>query len=275
MGIRIILITTLFSLLGCSVQGQHTEIDENDTIVSFSFSSGGGMDRFGGFGYEIKETPEGKVHFLFDERRPWEKEFTLDDHSVFDSLQKVIIEYKMYQYSGFYKPNMDIRDGESWDFSVRYASGKTLGASGYMAGPKGYGEAFNALHACLKKWKEMPVETNGVVSFTFHYGDDTYGITPQDGHALLTLDNETTGVHQRFEKDSRLFEDLRVLFLEYGLKMNAQRDQTREDCTLWDYEINYSNGERYQYFSADCGYKCGYTVAILGMLSRWMKEQPE
>ena len=271
---RLLIITALLSLFGCSTQAQNT-IDENDTIVSFSFGEGGGMAVYGGFGYEIKETSDNKVHFLFDKGLPWEKEFSLDDHSVFDSLQKVIMEHKMYAYKGHYSPDTEVLDGSNWWFNVTYASGKSIDVNGYSAMPEGSHDAFNAIHACLKKWKDMPIEANKVVSFTYHYGDDTYSITPEGDHAILTLDNETTGVHQRFEKDSQLLEDLRVLFLEYDLRMNAERRQDREDCTLWDYEISYSNGDHYEYYSSDCGFKCGYTGIIQGFLSRWTEEKTE
>lgn len=268
---RLIIITALFSLFGCSMNGQNA-INEDDNIVAFSFGSGGGMDRFGGFDYDITLTPDQKVHFQIDQRRPQEKEFTIDDRSVFDSLQQVIMKHKMYKYSGNYKPRTQVLDGKSWHFNVLYESGKSIDASGYMAGPDGYHEAFEELHSCLAKWKAMPVTPNEVVSFIYHYGADTYSITREDGHALLTHDNETAGLHQRLERDLEVLEEIRILFITSDLKMDSEKEEVKEGCTPWDYEINYGNGEHYQYFSADCGYKCGYTEQIQGLLSELFAE---
>ena len=81
---KLMVILSLLPLFGC---GSPWKGFENDTITSFSLSEGGGMNRFSGFGYSVNETKDGRVHFLFDEGLPGEKEFTIDDHSVFDSLQ--------------------------------------------------------------------------------------------------------------------------------------------------------------------------------------------
>ena len=84
---KLMVLFSLLSMFGCQSPWKGFE---NDTITSFSLSEGGGMDRFSGFGYSVRETKDGKVHFLFDEGLPGEKEFTLDDHSVFDSLQQLV-----------------------------------------------------------------------------------------------------------------------------------------------------------------------------------------
>ena len=76
------------------------------------------MDRFSGFGYIVEETKDGKVRFLFDEGHPEEKELVVDDHSVFDSLQAIIMKHKMYNYDGNYQPEFDVYAG--LDFYLMY-----------------------------------------------------------------------------------------------------------------------------------------------------------
>lgn len=257
-----ILLASMLSLFG----------DKNDTITSFSLREDGGMSRFSGFSYSIKETKDGRVNFRFDEGYPDEKEFTLDDHSVFDSLQQIIIRYKMHKYHGHYRPTFSVTDGKSWSLDVRYASGKSISAGGYMDGPSGYRQAFQDIRQCLKHWKELPIPQNEIVSFLYVYGKERYTIERKDNYALLTYDNEETGEHKVFEKKLDMLEDLRIVFNINGLKMNNKRGNTDFECTLWMYEINYSNGDNYRYESYDRDYKCGYTNSLQGFISRWMKE---
>ena len=87
-----LLIGIIASLAGCTSKkgtvepGTSIKAPVNDTINYFSLTRGGGMARFSGYRYEVKETKDGRVHFLFNEGYPDEKEFTVDDHSVFDTL---------------------------------------------------------------------------------------------------------------------------------------------------------------------------------------------
>lgn len=265
-----IVLASLLTLFGCQSSNNGFE---GDTMTYFSLSEGGGMNRFGGFKYQIKEAKEGKVHFLFNEGYPDEKEFVLDDHSVFDSLQQIVLKHKMYRYKGNYEPPFRVLDGESWSLYVKYASKKTISAGGYMAGPDGYRTAFEEIIQCLQPWKEMPVSVNEVVSFVYDYGKEHYTIERKDDHAMLTYDNDETGEHQVFERDMELLEHLRVTFNVERLKMNNTRGTLDEGCTPWMYEITYSNGDHYRYESYDGDFKCGYTCILQGFLSIWMTSE--
>ena len=262
-----IVLASLLTLFGCQSPQNGFE---GDTITCFSLSEGGGMNRLAGFRYEIKETEEGKVHFHFNEGYPDEKEFDLEDHSVFDSLQQIVLKHKMYRYKGNYEPRFEITDGQSWRLYVQYASKKTISAGGYMAGPDGYRMAFEEIIRCLQPWKDIPVPVNEVVSFVYDYGKEHYAIERKDSHALLTYDNDETGEHQVYEKEMELLEDLRVTFNVERLKMNNTRGTLDEGCTPWMYEITYSNGDHYRYESYDGDFKCGYTCILQGFLSKWM-----
>ena len=119
----------------------------------------------------------------------------------------------------------------------------------------------------------MPV--NEVTSFQYIYGKERYSIEPQGDHAVLIYDNEETGVHQVLERELDLLEDLRVTFNVCGLKMNGTRGKVDFDCTLWEYEITYSNGDHYRYESYDRDFQCGYTHMLQNFVSNWMKEKEE
>lgn len=267
-----IVLASLLPLLSCQSPWKGFE---NDTITYFSLSEGGGMNRLSGFGYYIKETKDGKVYFHFNEGFPDEKEFTIDDHSVFDSLQQIIAKHKMYTYHGYYQPPFDITDGSSWSLYVKYKSGNTIDAGGYMHGPQGYGEAFREIRQCLDHWKELPVPVNEVVNFLYEYGRERYLFERKDDHAILTYDNEETGEHQVLERELDMMESLRVFFNVERLKMDQTRGKLEEGCTPWMFDITYSNGDHYRYESYDCDFKCGYTHMLQGFVSNWMKEKDE
>ncbi len=269
-----VLMAGLLSLFGCFSPG-NSPVNENDTITHFSLSEGGGMNRFSGFSYIVEETKEGKVHFIFNEGYPDEKELTIDDHAVFDSLQAIILKNKMFKYKGHYQPKFDITDGTSWHLYVTYASGKDISAGGYMAGPDGYREAFSEIIQCLQHWQNMPGTTNEVVSFLYEYGKEHYTIERKDDHAVLTYDNEETGEHQEIEREPQILEDLRVVFNVDRLKMNGARGNLDGEYTPWMYDITYSNGDHYRYESYDRDFKCGYTHILQGFISYWMEDIEE
>ncbi len=272
----LIIMGLLSSLFGCaSNTGSNGHGDGNDSIVHFYLSKGGGMNPFAGFKYDICETKDGKVHFLFNEGFPDEKEFTLDDHTVFDSLQQLVVKHKMHRYKDYYRPKYEVMDGTSWSLDVTYASGKGINSGGYMEGPDGYREAFQDIIDCLQHWKDLPVVVNEVVSFVYEYGADRYAISRVDDHAVLTVDNEETGEHQELEREIDIMEDLRITFNVGRLKMNQTRNQPEEGYTLWMYDITYSNGDHYHYESADCDFQCGYTHTLQNFISNWLKEKEQ
>ena len=277
-----LLIGIIASLAGCtSKKGTVEPVSSpkapvNDTIVYFSLHRGGGMARFSGYSYEVKETKDGRVHFLFNEGYPDEKEFTVDDHSVFDTLQSIVLKHKMYKYSGYYRPEFDVLDGESWGLDIDYASGRRVDAGGYMAGPDNAWQAFSEVRRYLDQWKALPIATNDVVSFLYEYGPDRYTFERKDDHVVMTVDNELSGEHRVLERELEVLDDLRVLFNIERLKMNETRRSNLDfEYTPWMYDITYSNGDHYHYESYDTSYKCGYTESLQYFISNCLKENPE
>lgn len=266
-----VILGIIASLFGCSTsKGAH--FTENDTIVYFYYSKSGGMRAHSGFSYLIKETDEGRVQFLFDERLPKEKVFTIDDHAVFDSLQKIVLKHQMYKYSGNYQPTMQVTDGYSWDFRVKYASGKEISARGYMSGPNGYGDAFKEVREYLDPWKEIPGDQQDVLSFKYIYGKEQYLLQRMDDHTQVIFDNEETGEHETYQKSLNMLEDLRILMIVYDLRYNYTYTEEGENVVPWSIEIEYGNGNHYLYQSCDPGFKCGYTHAFEGFFSRWSRD---
>lgn len=267
-----IIIGLISALFGCSSSDKP---QGNDSIVYFSLSEGGGMNRFSGFNYTVQQTKEGKVNLVFNEGFLDEKKMTIEDGSVFDSLHQVVMKYKMYNYRDNYRPVYHVTDGKSWQLYVKYASGKSISSGGYMAGPKDYRDAFAEIDSVLKPWKDMPVETIEVESFVYEYGPDRYTLEREGDHALLIHDNAETGEHEVLERKLLIYEDLRVVFIVERLKMNQTRGELDFEHTPWMYDITYTNGEHYRYESYDRDFKCGYTEMLQRFIYGWMQEDKE
>lgn len=271
-----VVLASFFSLFGCGAPGNTSgRVNENDTIVHFSLNEGGGMDRFSGFGYLVEETQDGKVHFLFNEGYPDEKELTIEDHSVFDALQAIIMNHKVYKYQDHYQPVFDVLDGTSWGLYVSYASGKDISTGGYMAGPSGYRDAINDFIQCLDSWKEQATIACEVVSFHYEYGSDVYDLERKDDRMVMTVFNKDSGKRQVLDRELELLDQLRILFNVYRLKMNQIRENLDFEYTPWMFEITYNNGAKYHYESYDTTFKCGYTEALQDFMSHCMKEKED
>ena len=271
-----IVLAGLLSLFGCASPMSSSKPTENDTITYFSLSEGGGMNRFSGYAYSVELTKEGKVHFLFNEGYPDEKELTIDDRSVFDSLQAIVMKHKIYKYDSHYRPIFDVLDGTSWHIYVSYASRESISTGGYMAGPDGYRAAIHEFINCLDQWKALPAASNDVVSFLYEYGNDRYTLERKGDHAVMTIDNTETGKHQVLDRELDVLDDLRILFNIDRLKMNEiRRTDLDFEYTPWMYEITYSNGDHYRYEGYDRDFKCGYTESLQYFISNCMKEKEE
>ncbi len=267
-----IILGLISALFGCS---SSEKPENNDTIVHFSLSEGGGMNRLQGFNYTVDQNADGTVSLCFNEGFPDERKMTIDDRAVFDGLQQVVMKYKMYRYRDHYRPMMDVTDGMSWDLYVRYASGKSISSGGYMAGPDDYRKAFAEIDSVLKPWKDLPVEPVEVLSFVYEYGPDHYAIEREGDHALLIHDNAETGEHEVLTRKLLIFEDLRVFFIVERLKMNETRGNLNFEHTPWLFDITYSNGEHYRYESYDRDFKCGYTHILQSFIYGWMQKDKE
>ena len=244
-------------------------LPKGDTMIYFSLYRGGGMRQFDGYRYQIEATKDGRVHFLFNERYPDEKEYYTDDHSVFDSLDKIVRKYDMANYASNYEPEVQVFDGQSWDLYVRYASKASIRSGGYMAGPDNWRQAENEIIECLQPWKEMQVEFNGLASFDYTYMTTRVHIEPQGDHALVTIDDDTTGRHEVIEKPAQMLEELRVTTISQDLRDNGSLHSDDPDSKPFKFDILFSNGDHYVYESYDRGYTCHKTEVMLWFLERW------
>ena len=65
------------------------------------------------------------------------------------ALEALLVKHKVAKWNGFRGTNKNVLDGDSFGFSLEYADGRTVEASGYMRFPQGYGEARDEIWSFL------------------------------------------------------------------------------------------------------------------------------
>lgn len=255
-----VVMASLLTLFGCRSE---------DRIVSFSLSKSSGRGHHNAYRYEIRETEDGQVHFLFNEDFPDEKEYYLSDHSVFDSLDRIVRKYHMNWYRSDYRPRGNIKDGSSWSLDIVYASGKEISSGGYMAGPCNWGEAREDLLQCLDYWKSLPGLQNDLVSFEYFYGTTHYLFQREEDHTTVTIDDEAADRHVKLTKPLDLMEDLRKTVISERLRDNGCLKTDDPNSTPFKFESVFSNGDKYCHESYDLEGRCHYTEVLHGFLDKW------
>lgn len=59
-------------------------------------------------------------------------------------VEDILVEYKVSEWDGFQKSDMNVLDGNSFSLSVNFINDESIHASGYMRYPKGYREVCSA-----------------------------------------------------------------------------------------------------------------------------------
>ena len=154
-----LLLLGLLSLLGsCMSQNpQNNNTMNTERLTYFSFDHHNTMARFSGESYQVSTEKDGRIHIVIDEAFPDEKEFYIDDTTIFDSLKAIVDEYKMDKYKGSYQPRMQVFDGDSWSVYYKYDSGRSVSSGGYMAWPDNYREMRQALSNYFQQWRDYQI----------------------------------------------------------------------------------------------------------------------
>lgn len=261
--IRIALLMSLLSLLGCGQNRPEKPVDPgNDTtlaadvnrLVDLHFSATHGYHAYSNIGYKAERLESGKtritIEFGNDRDRVIEAE-----GAVMDSLEAIVHEYKMYRYKGHYKPKFDILDGDSWDFYIRFADGKSASCNGYMAYPPHKGaEALGKVESFLSRWFYIePAEEIALTLFRYEFhdaeGDEVFFFHEEDDFNAVYFRkygsregwNYYCGDPSLLERLSR---DIRYMHLgSYPGEGLKEEDVTRP---RWIMIAEYADGTRYE-----------------------------
>ena len=112
----------------------------DDRMIFFSFGSGG-MSRYSCWSFTV-EKKEGETWLnvsMTDENGDTAFRCRADD-SLLSEIDEIAEKHRIVRWNGFNKKSKHALDGDSFGLSVKYTSGKTISARGYISAPNGYNQ---------------------------------------------------------------------------------------------------------------------------------------
>lgn len=186
---RLLLLMSLLSFLGC---GHKTpaigpEMDRNVHLQSLRISGTHGYHAYSNIGYRAERMDSGKTRVIVEVGDDRDRVFETDG-ALMDTLESFVREYRMDRYEGYYRPKMDILDGDSWSLELIFTDGSNTSCGGYMAYPPRRGsEAIGKTEGTLSRWLyQEPAEEVGLVSFR-------YELHCEEGTEIFTLQRKDSG----------------------------------------------------------------------------------
>lgn len=222
---------------------------KNERLVYFSFDHHNTMMQFVGEKYLVNTMNDGRIHVVIDEGFPGEKEFYLNDSSIFDSLLAIVKTYKMDKYKNDYKPPYQVFDGYSWSLYYKYDSKRSVSSGGYMGFPDNYRQMHTALSDYFKQWREY---TDGVLAidylrFTCHNNqgrDEEYTIERGENEATVTLRDAERNISDTIKVSNEYLQKLQELANSVQLKSTLyDYHSSDENATRCDYFVRYNTGD--------------------------------
>lgn len=179
---KLFVLMSLLSLLGCR--------PSLSTLDSFYYSATHGFRGFTNRGYRAERLDDGKTRITVELGDDRDRVF-LAEASVMDSLEALVQTYRMDRYKERYKPMFDIKDGDTWDLSLKYSDGKTVRSGGYEALPANGREAFKEVEAFFAPWLNFaPAEDATLVAFR-------YELHNEEGTEVFSFHGERNAVYFR------------------------------------------------------------------------------
>ncbi len=234
--VTILLLMSLLSFLGCGhkTPDPGPEMDSNVHLKKIHFSATHGYHAYSNIGYSAELTDDGKTRVIVEVGDDRDRVF-MEDGSLMDSLEAIVREYRMNRYEGYYRPDMEILDGDSWSMEIDFTDGSSSSCGGYMAYPPYKGrEAIGKVEGFLSRWLyQEPAEEVALVSFRYEWhgedGDEVYTFQKKDGARYENMATKLANIIRWDHMASYTGEKL------------AEEDTTRP---RWILTAEYENGQR-------------------------------
>ena len=167
---KLLFLMSLLSFFGCRHTPQAPE--EPVRLDSFYYTATHGYRGFTNRGYRAERLKDGSVRITVEVGNDRDRVFKAEG-SVMDSLEALVREFRMDRYKERYKPKFDIKDGDTWDFALKYSDGKRVRSGGYEALPDNGREAFNKVEAFFSPWlNREPSADAALTAFRFELHSD-------------------------------------------------------------------------------------------------------
>lgn len=263
-------------MVSCNAQNtDNTKNMKTERLTYFSFDHHNTMSMYNGEKYKMETMKDGKIHIIIDEGFPKEKDFFIDDATIFDELKAIVDEFKMDKYKDHYKSKMKVFDGDSWSLYYKYDSGRSVSSGGYMAWPNNYRDAHQALSDYFQKWRDYPVDVKGIDLFQYtcknsQGRDIEYRMERGEQEATLTIRNAEYETNKQVSVSNDYLERLQELVNTYGLKDERSRSSDEEDASNYRFLVCYNTGDTIDFTGYYTTFEGGQMRAFTSFFSHWL-----
>ena len=167
---------SLLSLLGC---GSAAPDGQTSRLVSIEYGGTHGYHAYSNINFKAERMEDGHTRVIVMVGNDRDRVF-IEDGAVMDSLESLVLDYRMYKYDKQYTPKFDILDGDSWHLYLDFSDGKHSSCGGYEAYPPGKGaEGLKKIIGYFSRWLDQePAEEVALVSFRYELhteeGDEVF-----------------------------------------------------------------------------------------------------
>ena len=272
----ILLVGLLAIVVSCVSQSpQNPKEMNNERLNYFSFNHHNTMARFNGESYLVNAQKDGRIHIVIDEGYPNEKDFYIDDTTIFDDLKVIVDRYGMDKYKKNYKPKMEICDGDSWTLYYSYDSRRTISSGGYMAWPDNYREARRAIGEYFQKWRDYPIQAKEINLFHYtctnkHGCDIEYRLERGEQEATLYMRNAEYGTDKQLTVGNDHLTELQELVNIYRLKDESSRTTDDDSASFYRFFVSYNTGDTIDFQGYHTTFLGGLESAFVCFFDRWL-----
>ena len=277
---NILLIVLLALMVSCMSQNPQQQNErKKQRLTYFSFDHHNTM-RLHGENYKVSTEKDGRIHIIIDESYPNEKDFYIDDTTIFDELQVTVDEYKMDKYRSNYRPLHQIFDGDSWSLYYKYDSRRSVSSGGYMEWPSNYHEARKALSDYFQKWRDYPVPEKVINLFRYtchnNFGcDNEYRMERGENEATLYMRNAELQYEKTLSVSNDHLTELQKLVNVYRMKEEYNRSTDNDSASIYRFVVEYSTGDTIDFQAYHTTFLGGLENAFVSYFSKWLPKENE
>ena len=269
-----LLLMVLTCILGSCI-AQNTKEMEKERLTYFSFDHHNTMVWHSGEKYNVSTEKDGRIHIVIDEGFPEEKDFYIDDTTIFDELDSIIKAFKMHKWHDRYQPKMEIFDGDIWSLYFKYGSDKSKGSGGYMAWPDNYHAAHQAISEYFQKWRDYPIPNKEINLFQYtcknkQGRDIEYRLERGELEAKLFIRNAEYDTDKEITVSNDYLTELQELVNMYRLKDEYNRTTDDDSASVYRFFICYNAGDTIDFTGYYTTFVSGQTAPFLGFFDRWL-----
>lgn len=262
-------------MISCNAQNHNNNDMKTERLTYFNYDHHNSMAWHSGEKYNVSTEKDGRIHIVIDEGFPEEKDFYIDDTTIFDELDSIIKAFKMHKWHDKYQPKMRIFDGDSWSLYFKYGSGKSKGSGGYMAWPNNYHEARQAISAYFQKWRDYPIQAKEINLFQYtcknkQGRDIEYRLERGDQEAKLFIRNAEYDTDKEVAVSNDYLTELKELVNMYRLKDERNRTTDDDSASVYRFFIGYNTGDTIDFTGYYTTFVSGQTAPFLSFFGHWL-----